>query len=94
MRVPQPLLLGILGMKLPENSLRVGPARILVRDFPDFPKMMGPMKFRGVFSPRAMEASGASVWETSPFLLPVGEVESSSPPKRRKVRRSADKCNK
>ena len=26
MRVPQPLLAGILGMKLPENSLRVGPA--------------------------------------------------------------------
>ena len=49
MRVPQPLLLGILGMKLPENSLRVGPARILVRDFPDFPKMMGPMKFWGGF---------------------------------------------
>ena len=27
MRVPQPLVAGILGMKLPENSLRVGSAR-------------------------------------------------------------------
>ena len=47
MRVPQPLLLGILGMKLPENSLRVGPENTKA-DSEFVPTLQrGPIFFKG-----------------------------------------------